>query len=182
MAWLRKSQPVDSLAVSMSGVKLGDRLLVLGCSDPKLIAALALKVGLTGRACAVDTDADRTAEAGRAIEREGALVETFTTSYSALAFDPDSFDLVVARDVLPAMDDENRARTSKEIGRVLRAGGRCMVIDTTGRSGLGSLFARQTAGEAYDVPRTLGAGGFVAVRPLVERGGLAFFEGVKRNA
>jgi ubiquinone/menaquinone biosynthesis C-methylase UbiE len=182
MPWLRKSQPVDSLAVSMSGVKLGDRLLVLGCSDPKLIAALALKVGLTGRACAVDTDAGRTAEAAQAIEREGALVETFTTLYSTLPFENDSFDLVVARDVLSAMSDDDRARTSTQICRVLRAGGRCMVIDSTAKSGLGGLFGKQTAGPAYDVPRTLATGGFVAVRTLAERGGLAFFEGVKRNA
>jgi ubiquinone/menaquinone biosynthesis C-methylase UbiE len=182
MAWLRKSQPADSLSVSMSGVKLGDRLLVLGCSDPKLIAALALKVGLTGRACAADTDPSRTAEAARTIEREGALVETFTTPYTTLPFDPDSFDLVVSRDVLPAMTEDDRARTSKEICRVLRAGGRCLVIDTIGRSGLGALFARQTSGEPYDVPRTLQAGGFVAARTLAERDGLAFVEGVKRNA
>jgi ubiquinone/menaquinone biosynthesis C-methylase UbiE len=182
MPWLRKSQPADSLAVSMSGVKLGDRLLVLGCSDPKLIAALALKVGLTGRACAMDANPGRSTEAAQAIEREGALVETFTAPYSTLPFEHDSFDLVVARDVLPALSDEDRPRTSKEIWRVLRAGGRCMVIDSTAKSGLGALFGRQTAGPAYDVPRTLGAGGFVAVRTLAERGGLAFFEGVKRNA
>jgi ubiquinone/menaquinone biosynthesis C-methylase UbiE len=182
MAWLRKSQPVDSLAVSMSGVRLGDRLLVLGCNDTKLIAALAVKVGLTGRACAVDTDPGRVAEAGRAIEREGALVETFAAPYSRLPFDPDSFDLVVARDVLPALTAEDRTRTSQEICRVLRAGGRCLVIDTTGRSGLGALFAKQAAGEPYDVPRALEAGGFVAARTLAEREGLVFVEGVKRNA
>jgi hypothetical protein len=40
MRWFRKPAG-DPLAVSMSGLKLGDRLLVLGCSDPRLIAALA---------------------------------------------------------------------------------------------------------------------------------------------
>ena len=46
----------ESLAVSMAGIKLGDRLLVVGCSDPMLIARLAVKTGLTGRAHAIDAD------------------------------------------------------------------------------------------------------------------------------
>ena len=41
MAWFRKSQ-LDPLAVTMAGVKLGDRLLVIGGSDPGLTAALAV--------------------------------------------------------------------------------------------------------------------------------------------
>jgi ubiquinone/menaquinone biosynthesis C-methylase UbiE len=182
MPWLRKTQPAESLAVSMSGVKLGDRLLVLGGSDPKLIASLALKVGLTGRACAVDVDPRRAEEASHAVEREGALVETFSTPYTALPFDPDSFDLVVTRDVLPSMTSEDRGRALQEAWRVLRAGGRCLVIDTTGRGTFGALFGRQTTGEGLDVPRTLEAGRFVAVRTLAAREGLVFVEGVKRNA
>src|SRR5262245_15617626 len=52
--WMLKKQTGEPLAVSMAGVKLGDRLLVIGCSDPKLIAQLAAKTGLTGRAVAID--------------------------------------------------------------------------------------------------------------------------------
>src|SRR4030065_406742 len=40
------------LAVSMVGLKLGDTFLQLGCGDGGLLAALASKVGLTGRAAA----------------------------------------------------------------------------------------------------------------------------------
>ena len=103
MPWLKKGAPTDSLAVSMSGAKLGDRLLVIGCSDQALIAALGSKAGLTGRACAVDASPDRVAEAARFAEREGALVETATAPEWTLPFDADAFDLVVVRDVLTAM-------------------------------------------------------------------------------
>ena len=34
----------EPLALSMTGVKLGDRLLVIGANDPQLIAALAIKI------------------------------------------------------------------------------------------------------------------------------------------
>src|SRR5579871_5290645 len=56
MAFFRKSAPTDPLAVTMTGVKLGDRFLAIGLGDPRLTAALAAKAGLTGRACAVDAD------------------------------------------------------------------------------------------------------------------------------
>ena len=43
----------------MTGVKLGDRLLQLGCTDASLVAAISSKVGLSGRACAlVSKDAE----------------------------------------------------------------------------------------------------------------------------
>ena len=66
-----KSSTLDPLNVSMAGAKLGDRLIVVGCSDPQLIAALAGKTGLTGRAVAVDGSSQRVAEAGRISLAEG---------------------------------------------------------------------------------------------------------------
>jgi ubiquinone/menaquinone biosynthesis C-methylase UbiE len=182
MPWLKRSAPADPLAVSMSGAKLGDRLLVIGCGDPALIAALASKSGLTGRACAVDASPDRVAEAARIAEREGALVETTTAPGWTLPFDGDSFDLVVIRDV-PANDRGNAVSESR---RVLRPGGRCMIIDTTSRGGLGGLLARRSTddrqGESDAARRALEDAEFVAVRLLAERDGLLFVEGVKRNA
>src|SRR6185437_3427924 len=91
--------PSEPLAVTMTGVKLGDRLLSLGLRDPTLIAALAAKAGLTGRTCAVDADAARIAGAADAIEREGGLAEVMHAPGFALPFDAGSFDVAVARDV-----------------------------------------------------------------------------------
>jgi hypothetical protein len=47
MGWFRKTAARDSLAVTMTGVKLGDRFLSVGVRDPRLIAAIATKSGLT---------------------------------------------------------------------------------------------------------------------------------------
>ena len=49
MPWFKSATPHDPLAVTMTGVKLGDRLLVIGCGQAKLVAQLALKPGLTGQ-------------------------------------------------------------------------------------------------------------------------------------
>jgi ubiquinone/menaquinone biosynthesis C-methylase UbiE len=181
MKWLKHSQR-DPLAVSMSGVKLADRVLVVGCSDPQLIAALATKAGLTGRACAVDDSADRVAEAARIVEREGALVETAASEAGTLPYDAASFDLVVMRDVIGTSRDSEHAHRAAEALRVLRPGGRCLVIEGAG-SGLSTLFARRGAAvSAATVQQTLQQSGYAAVRTLAERDGLIFVEGIKRNA
>src|SRR5262245_34120863 len=148
--WFRPSS-LDPLSVSMVGAKLGDRLLVIGCGDPKLIAALAIKAGLTGRACAVDASAERAEAAGRVALTEGALVEVSQADLHALPFDPAAFDLVVLRDVLDAHAQGQQLAVIQEAHRVLRSGGRCMVINTSGArgSGLSALFkARDTIQES----------------------------------
>ena len=181
--WFRQAA-LDPLSVSMAGAKLGDRVLVVGCGDPYLVAGLAAKAGLTGRLCAVDASAQRATEAGRVALKEGALAETSAADPSALPFDPESFDLVVMRDVGGA-DDGARSATVKQAWRVLRPGGRCMVVDTVGRSGVSAIFSggQPPAVSGSDgVIATLSAQGFVAVRLLAEREGLRFVEAVKRNS
>jgi SAM-dependent methyltransferase len=183
--WFRPAA-LDPLSVSMAGAKLGDRVLVVGCSDPRLIAALAAKTGLSGRACAVDESSELATAAGRVALKEGTLVETSSTPPTALAFERGSFDLVVLRDVLATRDRQSRQLIVREAGRVLRPGGRCMVIDTLGRGGMAALLGAHPpsptddgAGEAIEI---LKSQGFVAVRTLAERDGLRFVEAIKKNS
>lgn len=173
MRLFRKSR-TQNLAVAMAGVKLGDRLLVIGCGDPKLIAALALKTGLTGRACAVDPSAERTAEAARVAHTEGALIETVTAPTAAVQAIDESFDIVLLRDVLDP-------HTVREAWRVLRPGGRCLVVLSAPRGGLAGLFRTRPAaqGDAGSATRALHEAQFRGARTLAEREGMVFVEGVK---
>ena len=186
MKWLplRKSSG-EPLAVTMAGIKLGNRLLLVGSSDPVLIAGLAVKTGLTGRACAVDASGAVSAHAAEIAEREGALIETITAPFTKLPLDAESFDVAVVRDVLAAMDAAGRAACLTEVHRVLRPGGRCLVIDSA-PSGLAALLRRAPGGAdygAHDGPaHALESGGFRAVRTLAQSDGLLFAEGIKANA
>jgi ubiquinone/menaquinone biosynthesis C-methylase UbiE len=175
---------IDPLSVSMSGAKLGDRVLVIGCSDPQLIAALAAKAGLSGRTCAVDQSQDVATEAGRIALKEGVLVETPSAVLSAQPFERDSFDLVVLRDVLGTGESQSRSTIVEEAARVLRPGGRLVAIDTLARGGIAALFGARTTSPADDsgVALEIFRGqGFVAVRVLAKRDGLRFIEAVKKN-
>lgn len=184
MPWFRKSS-LEPLAVSMSGIKLGDRLLIVGCDDTALIAALAGKAGLTGRACMVCASAEQRAHAARAVEADGALVESFDAQPTRLPFEDASFDVAVIRNLLPSLDAGSRSVTVAEVRRVVRPGGRCIVIDDVPRGGIARLIGgRDDAGYGRYVQAGGGAGllqgaGFRGVRTLAEREALVFVEGVK---
>ena len=182
MPWFRKSQ-LEALPITMSGVKLGDRLLIVGARDPALIAALAGKAGLTGRACVLDADAATTRAAASAAEQEGALVESFTSPWTMMPFDPHAFDVVVIRNVLKTLEGEARLRATSEVYRVLRPGGRAVVIEDAKRGGVGALFRSEPANPQYErsggATHALEAAGFRGARTLAEREGQIFVEGIK---
>ena len=171
----------------MAGVKMGDRVLQLGCTSGGRLAAIAAKVGLSGRAAAiVDTQA-AAARARKAAAQAGVLIEIEIGSEGALPFEEGSFDLVVldgTRDRIARMTPEERVTMSREAMRVLRTGGRVFAIEDAPRGGLaGALFDRRRADSRYEhsggAAALLGAEGLRAVRVLAEREGLRFTEAVK---
>lgn len=180
MGLFRKSAG-EPLPVVMAAVKLGQRLLAVGATDPGLIAQLATKAGLTGRACVVDPDAERLAAGAAAIEQQGALVEPSHAPFGGWPYESESFDVVVMARILPLLDQESRARCAADVMRVLRGGGRAIAIDPGKRTGLGALLGRGTTDPAYrGGAAVLQAAGFTAVRELAEAEGFVFVEGIKR--
>jgi ubiquinone/menaquinone biosynthesis C-methylase UbiE len=182
--WFRKQEEIDPLPVTMTGLRLGDRLLLVGGADPDLVALLARKTGLTGRVCLVEPDAEHAARAAAAVERAGALIETMTAAWGELPLESNSFDVAVARDVLFVMARDVRSRCLADVFRLLRSGGRLVVIEPSGRGGgLASLLSRKSADSTYDeggATQALSAAGFAAVRVIAERDGVLYAEGAKR--
>jgi ubiquinone/menaquinone biosynthesis C-methylase UbiE len=171
------------LAVSMVGVKLGDRLLQVGCGDGELLAALAVKVGLTGQACAVDATPAGVARGQAGAARGGALVDIAEAPYHALPHDASAFDIVVVHDVLAAARDEDRGAWMREVTRVVRPGGRVLIVDRLPRTGLAVLLGQPAADPSYaasgGAQAALASAGCIAVRTLSERAGFRFSEGVR---
>ncbi len=181
MGIFRKSQE-EPLAVTMAAVKLGNRFLSVGVRDRELIAVLAAKAGLTGTACAVDADEAAVKSAAAAIEAAGALAEVTRAPWGRWPYGEGSFDVALIRDVLPALAPADRSGTVAEVLRVLRPGGRVIVIDGAQRGAL----ARMTGGSRTTptgnaAAEALKTAGFAAVRILAERDGVSYVEGIKKG-
>jgi ubiquinone/menaquinone biosynthesis C-methylase UbiE len=174
-----------TLIVGMTGVKMGDRMLQIGCSDGGALAAVAAKVGLSGRAVVVVPDATSAARARRGAERQGVLVDVELATSTTLPGDGAEFDLVVVDDAagqFSGRDAATQAAITSEAVRVLKPGGRLLVISALPASGLAAMLSRGPTGSAFDATPVLEANGCRFVRLLGEREGLRFVEGTKARA
>lgn len=175
----KSEQP--ALVKSMTGVKLGERVLVIGLSDPALLSTLGSKVGITGRACGIDVAADRVARAARRAERDGVLAEAEQADAGSLPFDRAGFDIVVVRAAADLAAEPALSAALAAAREALRDGGRCQVIVSGGPGGLRRLWSRDAPGPpARRVVEMLASVGFRGARVLAEREGLGFVEGVSR--
>jgi len=182
--FLKRDNP-HTLVVGMAGVKMGDRLVQIGCAHGGRLGAVAANVGLSGRAAAVVPDESSAAQARKGAEHAGVLVDVHVAPLDALPMDAAAFDVAVVDDTggaIGAMAASARDAALREIARVLRPGGRVVMIGATPVSGLGAILSRAagppfvSSGEATDA---LGAAGFRSARIIGEREGLAFVEAMK---
>jgi hypothetical protein len=166
---LRRSgtRAMDPLHVAMTGVRMGERFLQIGCDDRALLAGLASKVGLSGGAAAVVFDERSAALAQKLAARVGALVEVQQCSPGAIAAGG-AYDLIVVDDTAGAVANlsaGDRARCFASAHDAARPGGRIEVIE------------RATPPSRTETE--LACAGFKPVRVLAERDGRRFIEGLK---
>jgi SAM-dependent methyltransferase len=177
----------EPLAVAMSGVRSGERVLQIDLDDPGVAAGIAAKTGISGDAVLVVADNEAAVQAHRAAKRIDEVLDVRVAPFTELPFDTGGFDAVVVHNVSARFSGaarETRDRILAEIQRVLRSGGRLVVLDAGAAGGLPALLGRAPRPD----PRYVAAGGAVAlleaagfrpVRLLAERDGYRFTEGLR---
>jgi SAM-dependent methyltransferase len=183
--FLRKpTRALVPLPVTMAGVRMGERALQIGIDDTALTGLLASKPGLSGHAVIAVADDDRAARAQRACADAGVLVDIHVGDLATLPLHDGDIDVAIVHisdSSIAEMDDQARDRLFRECYRVLRIGGRLVLVGSIPESGVGALFRRRPA--ARDVPSdlllaSLERAGFRS-RLLAEREGYRFCEGLK---
>jgi len=183
--FLKRDKP-HALEIGMVGAKMGDRFLQVGCAHGPRMAAIASATGLSGRAVAVVPDEASAERARKGAAREGVLVDVEVAPPTRLPLEADAFDIVAIDDtagLIGTMRPEDRVATLREAQRVLRPGGRVMIVGTAPRGGFGALVSRAHSGPPFaasgGATKALDAEGFRSARILAERGGLVFVEAIK---
>src|SRR3989442_14972405 len=139
--FLKRDNP-HSLVVGMTGVKMGDRLLQVGCAHGGRLAAVASKVGLSGRAVAVVPDEAASMRARTGAIKQGVLVDVHVAPATKLPVGDAGFDLAVVDDtaaLFGAMRPEDLRTAVREIVRALGPGGRIVVVSAPPRTGLATI-------------------------------------------
>jgi predicted methyltransferase len=177
-------RPTDAyaLVVGMTGVKLGEHVAQLGCTDTGVLGALAKRVGLSGQFVAYVPDEASAARARQGAANAGALADVEVAAPVSVPAESASFDLVVADDTggfLNTLNDAARAAAVREAHRMLRPGGRFMVIGAAAVGGLSGWLRPGSSRQSADYEQVLEAGGFKLVRRLAERDGMVFVEGIR---
>lgn len=171
---------MDPLQVSMTGVRMGEKFVLVGCDDPALLAGLGGKVGMSGGAAAVSFDEHQAVRARTAAAKEGFLLDGKIAREGEIAFDDASFDMAVVDDTSGSFANrtaELRGAVLANLRRVLRVGGRIEIVEGLGTSG---LFAKKTARpDGYDAVKELEAAGYRPVRVLAEVTSFRFVEGLR---
>ena len=178
MFFLRKPN-LEWLPVVMSGVRMDERALQIGVGDPALVGAVAAKVGLSGHA-ALFVDEERRAEKARtAAQKAGALIDVQLGPLDQLPYSDASFDVVVVHaGGAPALTELSGNAVLSQAARVLREGGRVVVIEGGNRG----IISRRRSGDSADAASAadaLSAAGFKGARLLADREGYRFSEGLK---
>ena len=183
MAIFRKPKTAKDLSASMVGLRLGHRVLQIGHRNPRLIALLAAEVGVSGQASALVTDDSAAETIARAATARGVLVDVKVAPLRTPPFAQGWFDVVVIPEFIGPMRPHERVGVLQGARQVLRVGGRCLVIETAPRGGLGALFSARSVDPHYraqgGAEAALRAEGFKPVRTLAESEGLLFTEGTK---
>ena len=178
MFFLRKPN-LEWLPVVMSGVRMGERALQIGVGDPALVGAIAAKVGLSGHAALVVNEERRAEKARAAAQKAGALIDLQIGPLDQLPYSDASFDVVVVHaGGAPALTELSGNPVLSQAARVLREGGRVVVIEGGSRG----IISRRRAGDTADAASAadaLSAAGFKGARLLADRDGYRFSEGLK---
>jgi SAM-dependent methyltransferase len=180
MAIFRASaSPPVPLVVSVAGVRLGQRVLVVPGRDLRVLVDLAAKVGLTGRTLALAVGSSARSVQSAA-ERAGVLVDVAPLDVP-LPVAAESFDLAVVDDRPARVARLDAPSLLPEIREALRPGGRVVVLLPAGQGLVGRLLGGGSAAPPAAAPTlaAFGESGFRAGRIVAVRDGVGYLEATK---
>ncbi|HET9493632.1 MAG TPA: class I SAM-dependent methyltransferase [Chloroflexia bacterium] len=118
-----------SMTLDLAALRPGERVLDTGCGTGELTTAAARRVGKKGVVHGVDASPEMIEVARRNALRAAPGVTFHLEPVEAMSFPDDSFDVALSSFVMHHLPGELKQSALLEIRRVLRPGGRIVIID-----------------------------------------------------
>lgn len=150
-----------------AGIAPGQHVLDIGCGTGTQAIAAHARAQPGGSVVGIDISANMLAAARRKARRAGLDIELRIADAAELPFDNERFDVVTVTTVLHMVPESRRRLCVREAFRVLRSGGRLLLIDYAGdrrkRSGLIAKYGAHGRFDLHDVRDVLSEEGFVTI-------------------
>lgn len=115
--------------LSLSGLRLGEHVLDVGCGTGTLTILAKEAVGPSGIVCGIDASREMIARARAKAARAGIEIRFENAAAQVLSFPDSSFDLVLSTMMLHHLGRGARRELAAELRRVLKPGGRTLLVD-----------------------------------------------------
>lgn len=119
----------DKKVIALAQLKPGNTVLDLGCGPGSLTIAAKRAVGSSGQVYGLDAAPEMIEVAQRQASNAGVEVKFQVGVIEALPFPDASVDVVLSRLVWHHLPGDLKRQAFKEIRRVLKPGGLCLIVD-----------------------------------------------------
>ena len=122
-------RPSQASILTLAQIKLGDKVLDVGCGSGRLVIAVQKKLGPSGAAQGIDPAPEMIAVARKNAARAGQAAKFEIGVIEAIPFPDATFDVVLSRLMMHHLPGDLKQRGLAEIRRVLKPGGVCLIVD-----------------------------------------------------
>lgn len=150
--------------LALAALRAGEQVIDIGCGTGTTAILAKRQVGPAGAVCGIDASTQMIARAHRKASRAGVKVEFREAPAQALPFPDSQFDVAVSTLMLHHLTPAARVELAAEAYRVLRPGGRFLLIDFEkgpARKSRWRVPHRHGSVEASEIAEVLARAGFV---------------------
>lgn len=168
-------------AADLAAIQPGESVLEVGCGTGELMRRARARAGSTGLVCGIDPSAEMIGVARAKADRAKLGIDYRVAAIEALPFADRTFDVVLSSLMMHHLPNDLKALGLAEVRRVLRPGGRLLIVDMKRPSGFLSRLALPCVVHGpmthavQDLPPVIAAAGFADVENRDSRFGFLGF-------